>query len=105
MAALQRYGTALEHRDMSALKSVWPALSGAQQAAIESEFENARSINVEFVNPRIEIAGSTATITAVRRYGLRTRDGQQLRSETTTTLTLRQAGATWLIESVHHLAR
>jgi hypothetical protein len=104
-AVLERYTNALRQRDMGALKAVWPSLSGAQQSAIEGDFTNARSISVQFVDPKIAITGSTATVTGVRRYGMQTRDGQQLRTETTTTLVLRQAANGWHIESVRHQAR
>jgi len=103
-AVLQRYIAALEHRDIGALKAVWPSLGGAQQAAIESEFANAREIDVEFVDPKIDVAGQTMTVSGRRRYSLRTRDGQQLRSDTITTLALRQSGTDWVIESVRHQA-
>jgi serine/threonine-protein kinase len=103
-AVLQRYIAALEHRDIAALKAVWPSLGGSQQAAIEAEFANAREIDVEFVDPKIDVAGQTMTVSGRRRYSLRTRDGQQLRSDTITTLALRQAGADWVIESVRHQA-
>jgi len=102
MATLRRYISALEQRDVNALKAVWPGLSRSQQAAVEAEFANARSIDVELANPRIDVAGQTATVSAVRHYSLNTRDGQQLRSDTSTTLTLRQAASGWVIESVTH---
>jgi hypothetical protein len=104
-AVVERYTSALQERDIGALKAVWPTLSGQQESAIESDFNNARSITVQFVNPKIAVTGSTATVTGVRRYGMQTRDGQQLRTETTTTLILRQAGNGWHIESVRHQAR
>ena len=104
-AVIDRYTSALQQRDLSALKAVWPTLAGAQQSAIESEFNNARSITVQFVDPKIDVSGSTATVTGVRRYGLQTRDGQQLRTETNTTLVLRQSANGWHIESVRHQAR
>ena len=99
---LQRYDAALEQRDVAALKAIWPGLSGGQQSAIESEFSNARSISVDLVGPRIQVTGQTATVVLRRVYQLRTRDNQQLRSETITTLTLRQSGTAWHIESVRH---
>ena len=101
-ATLRRYTAALEQRDIVALRAVWPGLTRAQQEAVEAEFANARSISVELSSPKIEVSGATATVTAVRHYSLHTRDGQQLRSDTNTTLTLRQQGAVWLIESVSH---
>jgi len=104
-AVIDRYTSALQQRDLSALKAVWPTLAGAQQSAIESEFNNARSITVQFVDPKIDVSGSTATVTGVRRYGMQTRDGQQLRTETNTTVVLRQSANGWHIESVRHQAR
>lgn len=101
-ATLRRYTAALEQRDIGALKAVWPGLSRPQQEAIESEFGNARSISVELASPRIDVNGAMATVTAVRHYSLRTRDGQQLRNDTATTLTLRHVATGWLIESVSH---
>jgi serine/threonine-protein kinase len=101
-AVIDRYRAALEQRSMSALKAVWPGLSGAQQAAIESDFANARSIDVEMASPRITVSGGTATVVTRRQYQLRTRDGQQLRSESITTMTLRQSGSAWVIESVRY---
>jgi serine/threonine protein kinase len=101
-AVIDRYRAALEQRNMSALKAVWPGLSGAQQAAIESDFANARSIDVQLAGPRITVSDGTATVVTRRQYQLRTRDGQQLRSESITTMTLRQHGSAWVIESVRY---
>lgn len=97
-----RYVRALEGRDIGALRAIWPGLSGAAQSAIENDFANARAISVSFSDPRIDVRGTSATVTGTRRYGLQTRDGQQLRSETRTTLTLRRTDSGWVIESIRH---
>ena len=102
MVTLRRYTAALEQRDIDALRLVWPRLSRAQQEAIEADFANARSISVELASPKVEVTGGTATVTTVRHYSLRTRDGQQLQSDTATTVTMRQEASGWLIESVSH---
>jgi hypothetical protein len=99
---VERYRAALEQRSVAALKAVWPGLSGAQQTAIESEFANARAIEVQLASPRIQVTGTSATVVTRRQYRLRTRDGQQLSSESITTIALRQAGGTWVIESVRY---
>jgi serine/threonine protein kinase len=101
-AVVERYRAALEQRSVAALKAVWPGLSGAQQTAIESEFANARAIEVQLASPRIQVTGTSATVVTRRQYRLRTRDGQQLSSESITTIALRQAGGTWVIESVRY---
>ncbi len=99
---ITRYVAALEARDLNALRQVWPGLGGAQEAAIKSDFENARSIDASFANPTITVSGATATATGLRRYALRTRDGHRLQGDTMTTITLRQAGGQWVIDSMRH---
>jgi ketosteroid isomerase-like protein len=101
-ATLRRYAAALEQRDLQALLAIWPGVSRAQRDAIEREFVNARSISVELASPRIEIAGATASVTVLRHYRIESRDGQQLRSDTLTTITLKQGGSGWIIESMRH---
>jgi hypothetical protein len=101
-AVVERYRVALEQRSVAGLKAVWPGLSGAQQNAIESEFANARSIEVSLASPRIQVSGTSATVVTRRQYRLRTRDGQQLSSESITTIALRHAGSAWVIDSVRY---
>ena len=102
LAVLRRYTSALEHRDIAALKAIWPGLGGREQSAIETDFQNARSISVTFANPKVELSSGAATVTGVRQYSLETRDRQALRSETLTTLSLKHVGNDWLIDSVRH---
>jgi hypothetical protein len=104
LAVLAKYTSALEHRDIGAMKALWPGIGSREQSALESDFANASSISVSFDSPRVDVAGSRATITGRRHYSLRTRDGQNLRSETLTTLALRKSGADWVIDSVRHQA-
>ena len=99
---IERYVAALEARDVTALRAVWPGLGGAQEAAIRADFDIARSIEVRFDRPDVSVAGATATATGVRRYVVRTRDGHTLQSETHTTVLLRKTGAQWVIDSIRH---
>ena len=95
---LDRYEGALESRNLDALKRLWPSLGGAQQSAIRDEFQNATRIDVEIVNPQINIQGGGATVTFIRRYELHTVDRQRLRRESRTTMQLQRSGTTWLID-------
>jgi tetratricopeptide (TPR) repeat protein len=99
---LQRYTAAFESRNISALKRVWPTLSAAQERAIRSNFENARSLEVTLESPRIQVSGESATVTAVRRYALLTVDGHDLRTETRSTFSLRATPNGWVIQNVQH---
>jgi serine/threonine-protein kinase len=99
---LERYETALESRSLPALKRVWPSLGGAQERAIAEEFVNARSIDVQLADARIDLAGDDAAVRCRRRYRIDTTDGHRLQSETATTIALRKSGNTWIIDSVRH---
>jgi eukaryotic-like serine/threonine-protein kinase len=97
---LKQYEAALEARSLNALKRLWPALAGAQEAAIRNEFEHAASIEVGIVSPRIDVAGGTATATFTRQYNLVTTDGQRLASRSLTTMSCRRTAEGWVIEQV-----
>jgi predicted amino acid dehydrogenase len=97
---LARYKSALEARDLDALKRVWPGLSGNAQNAIRDEFRHASQIGVEIVDPRTSVSGATGTVSFLRRYELVTVEGQRLRTETRTTMELRRSGSTWVIERI-----
>jgi serine/threonine-protein kinase len=97
---LDDYSRALGARRVDRLRAIWPSLSSAQEAAIRREFSIARSIEVQIVDPRIEIEGTNARITARRVYRVVTSEGQRLESESRTTFQMRERGATWVIENV-----
>ena len=97
---LTQYESALESRSLGALRRLWPGLGGSQETAIRNEFEHARSIDVEIVSPRIDVAGETAIATFTRRYALVTTDGQRLNSQSVTTMSLRRTGNGWTIDRV-----
>ncbi len=104
-AVLATYVDALKRRNLDALKRIWPGLGGSQEQALRTELGRARSLQVQLLDPAIEIAGDSATVTAVRRYELVTEDGQKLSSETHTTISLRKAGETWVIQGIVHRRR
>ena len=72
------------------------------ERAIQSEFENARTVQTLFKDPRITIKGNITTVTGLRIHSLVTQDGQRLSSVTRTTMTLRRSGDAWVIERVVH---
>ena len=97
---LDRYAAALESRSLDALKRIWPGLSGAQESAMRYEFQNARLIEAEVVSPQISLRGETATVTFTRRYRNVTVDGQDLRRDSSATMTVRRAGSVWVIDQL-----
>jgi len=97
---LAHYEAALESRSLSALKRLWPGLSGGQEAAIRDEFQHATRIDVEITSPRTVVTGGTATVTFVRMHQLLTTDGQRPMSRYVATMSLRRTGAGWVIEQL-----
>ena len=97
---IDRYKAALENKNLESLKRIWPALGGAQEAAIRQDFQNATSIDVEIASPQINVSGGTATVTFIRRYRLQTVDRQNPRTETRTTMNLHRSGTAWLIDQI-----
>jgi SnoaL-like domain len=99
---IAQYVNGLEARNLAAIKRVWPSMGGIQEQALRTEFQNARTVEALFDDPRITINDDTTTVTGLRSYNLVTRDGQQLSSVTRTTITLRRNGDGWVIEQVVH---
>jgi hypothetical protein len=97
---LASYETALETRNLSALKRLWPGLTATQESAFRSEFQHASRIDVDIESPRIDVAGAAATAAFLRRYELVTTDRQRLRSQSLATMTLRRTDAGWVIDQV-----
>jgi ketosteroid isomerase-like protein len=103
--AMDQYVAALQARNLTMLKRVWPSLSAPQERALRNEFDNARSVQVQLADPRTTISGDSATVVATRQYMLNTADGQRLSTVTRTTITLRRSGNEWLIDQVVHQQR
>ncbi len=99
-SSLQQYAAALQARDMAALKTVWPTLSGKQEEALRSEFMNAREIRVQLVEPDIRISGDSATVSARRVYVIQTLDGQKLETANRAFITMHKGAGTWLLDKI-----
>jgi hypothetical protein len=101
---LRTYTSALEARNFDALRRIWPAINASQARAIRAEFDHARSMQVELLDPRIDVKDDKAVVVARRRYAVTTTEGTQLQSETVTTLNLRHGTAGWVIEDIRYQA-
>jgi serine/threonine-protein kinase len=97
---LGRYKSALESRNLEALRRLWPGLTASAQEALRIEFQRASRISVDIVDPRITSTSDTATVTFIRRYEVLTVEGQRLQSESHATMDLRRNGASWIIERI-----
>ncbi len=97
---LARYKSALETRNLDAVKRLWPGLTMTAREAMRVEFQHANRVSVDIVDPHISGSGDTATVTFVRRYEVLTVEGQRLQSESRAVMGVRRAGTSWIIERV-----
>jgi hypothetical protein len=100
LGALQRYRTALEGKDMGALKELWPTLAGAQEKIIRQSFQFTRSMRVELQPQDVQLAGDQATVRCQRRDEMVSVDGQKAQTDTQPTFVMRRKGESWLIETI-----
>ena len=101
---LSNYTAALERRDMAAVKRLWPTINGPQMVALRAEFDQTRTVRIELLDPKIDIAGDTAVVIARRRNILMTTSGTTMRSVTMTTMRLRNGEGGWTIQEVRYQA-
>ena len=85
---------------MEALKKIWPGLGGTQQSLIRNEFEHARRIDVDIVDPHISVSVASATVIFVRHYELLPVGGSLQRADTPGTMTLRRVEGGWIIDQL-----
>jgi hypothetical protein len=99
---VSRYQSALEARDIRALKRIWPGLSGRQEEAIRTEFEHARAIDVAVNGLNVKMNGAAAVASGRRNYQVTTADGRTLRTATQMTITLSRRDNGWVIDDIRH---
>jgi hypothetical protein len=101
---LGRYKAAMEARSLEEMRRVWPSLAGVQLDALRRQFQEAQSINVDVIDPHIQLTGpsaTSATVTFVRHYVV-TFAGQSKpeQSDSRTVMEVRRNGNAWVIDSI-----
>ena len=102
LALLARYVAGLEGRNLDAIKSIWPTMSPAQSKAIHAEFDHARALRCELIEPRITVKDETAVVVVRRKYMLTTLEGKSFESTTITTFNLKRGADGWVIDSIRY---
>ena len=97
---VQAYARAIESRDISAIRRVYPGLTSSQQQGFEQFFQAARSINVTFRVTNVEVSGSSADARLVGSYEYATAAGKAERQPVSFAATLRHDGNSWRLVSV-----
>jgi hypothetical protein len=97
-AALDRYATALESRDLGQLRRAYPGLTQQQENAWRAFFVTVESLSVTLDITSIDISGdiATADVDAVQAY----RAGRQLSQSSSFRATLERAATGWRITQI-----
>jgi hypothetical protein len=96
----EAYARAIESRDVSAIRRVYPGLTSDQQRGFEQFFESARKINVIFRVASVEGTASAADVRVTGRYEYEGSSGRAERQGVSFAATLRKDGAAWRLVSL-----
>jgi len=97
---VEAYARAIESRDISAIRRVYPGLTSDQERNFEQFFQSARNINVTFRVANVETSGSSADARLVGTYEYVTSAGKTERQPVSFAATLRHDGNAWRLVSV-----
>ena len=97
---LEAYARAIESRDPSAIRRVYPGLTAEQQRGFEQFFESARKINVTFRIANVEGTASTAEARVSGSYAYESSSGRAERQPVSFLATLRRDGGGWRLVSL-----
>jgi eukaryotic-like serine/threonine-protein kinase len=96
----EAYARAIESRDVSAIRRVYPGLTSDQQRGFEQFFEAARKINVTFRVASVDGTPSAADVRVTGRYEYESATGRAERQGVSFAATLRRDGAAWRLVSL-----
>ena len=96
----EAYARAIESRDVSAIRRVYPGLTPEQQRGFEQFFESARRINVTFRVTSVDGSPSTADVRVTGRYEYENSAGRSERTPVSFAAAVRKDGSAWRLVSV-----
>ena len=97
---LEAYARAIESRDVSAIRRVYPGLTADQQRGFEQFFESARKINVTFRVASVDGTPSTADVRVTGRYEYENSAGRAERQPVAFAAAVRKDGSSWRLVAV-----
>ena len=97
---LEAYARAIESRDVSAIRRVYPGLTADEQRRFEQFFESARKIDVTFRVASVDGTPSTADVRVTGRYEYENSAGRAERSSVAFTAAVRKDGSAWRLVAV-----
>ncbi|HKP14570.1 MAG TPA: protein kinase [Gemmatimonadaceae bacterium] len=96
----ESYARAIESRDVSAIRRVYPGLTADQQRGFEQFFESARKIDVTFRVASVDGTASAAEARVTGSYQYESSSGRAERQGVSFAATLRRDGAGWRLVSL-----
>ena len=96
----EAYARAIESRDVSAIRRVYPGLTPEQQRGFEQFFESARKINVTFRVASVDGTPSTADVRVTGRYEYENSAGRSERTPVSFAAAVRKDGSAWRLVAV-----
>jgi eukaryotic-like serine/threonine-protein kinase len=96
----EAYARAIESRDVSAIRRVYPGLTADQQRGFEQFFQSARRINVTFRVANVEGSGATADARLSGTYEYESSSGKMERQPVSFAATVRREGSGWRLVSL-----
>jgi serine/threonine-protein kinase len=97
---LEAYARAIESRDVSAIRRVYPGLTSDQQRGFEQFFESARKINVTFRVASVDGTSSTADVRVTGRYEYENSAGRAERQPVAFVAAVRKDASAWRLVAV-----
>ena len=98
--AVEAYARAIESRNISAIRSIYPGLTSDQQRDFEQLFQAAPSINVTLRVANVASSGASANAQFIGNYEYVTAEGRKERQPVNFAATLRHDGHVWRLVSV-----
>jgi serine/threonine protein kinase len=95
------YARAIESRDMSAVRRIYPGITAAQSRGLLDFFQRAKSINVSFHIEDLSSTTTSAEATLAGRYEYVNSDGESKRENVSVAASFQRDGNAWRLASIH----
>jgi hypothetical protein len=97
---IEAYARAIESRDVSAIRRVYPGLTGDQQRGFEQFFQAARKVNVTLRVTNVDGSSSSADAKVSGTYEYENTSGRTDRQPVSFAATLKRDGGAWRLVSL-----
>jgi serine/threonine-protein kinase len=95
-----RYARAISGRDLGAVRTAYPGITGAQEKNFERFFASVRELRASFTLSNLDVSGGTADGRLNGVYEFVTSAGQRERSPVNFQASFRREGGSWVLSAV-----